>query len=49
VTLRVEAADAFRGPVGSRFARGGATRNPQVVPDRELGVDVHLRNALVPP
>jgi hypothetical protein len=46
VRLRVQAGSAmFRGPVGVLFTRGGtATRSRQLVPDREIRIDVTPRN-----
>jgi hypothetical protein len=46
VRLRVQVGSGmFRGPVGVLFTRAGtATRNSQLVPDREIRVDVTPRN-----
>lgn len=46
VTLRVEAArDAFRGPAGALFARGGTARSmDRYLPDRVIRFDVAPRN-----
>jgi hypothetical protein len=46
VRLRVQVGSAmFRGPVGVLFTHGGtATRSKQLVPDREIWIDVAPRN-----
>ena len=49
VTVRVEAASAFRGPAGPWFTRGGTAAGAARVPDREVAFDVTLRNAGPPP
>jgi Prokaryotic N-terminal methylation motif len=45
VTLRVQAAAAFRGPAGLLFLRGGTARSSErYLPDREITFDVTPRN-----
>jgi prepilin-type N-terminal cleavage/methylation domain-containing protein len=50
ITVRAEAAPGFRGPAGPWFARPGTAAAGAVrVPDREVTVDVALRNTGPPP
>ena len=45
VTLRVQAATAFRGPAGPLFTRGGTSRGSErYLPDHEITFDVTPRN-----